>query len=71
MRQWKWVLDVTLALMVGLLLTPGAVEAHDGAGFHPEALGDLLRTVLLAAAAIALSMGVLWFYERMKSRLAK
>lgn len=71
MRQWKWVLDVTLALMVGLLLTPGAVEAHDGAGFHPEALWDLLRTGLLVAGAIAFLMGVLWVYERTRSRLAK
>lgn len=71
MRQWKWTLDLTLALMVGLSLTPGAVEAHEGTGFHPEALWNLLRTGLLVAGAIALLVGVLWAYERTRSRRAK
>lgn len=65
---WRWVLGAGLALSI---LIPGAAAAHEGTGFHPEAVWALLRTGLLVAAAIAALGGILWVYERAKSRRAK
>lgn len=60
-----------LALILSWGLTPGTAEAHEGQGFHPEALWALLRTGLLVAAAVAALVGALWVYQRMRSARRK
>lgn len=68
---WKPVLVLTLALMLSQILVPGAVEAHEGTGFHPEALWALLRTGLLVAGAVLALLGGLWLYERARDRRSR
>lgn len=71
MRRAIWVLWLTLAPALIGLIVPGAVQAHEGQGFHPEALWALLQTGLLVVVAVSTLIGALWLYERTRSRSAK
>lgn len=62
---------LALALVSGGLMIPGAVQAHEGKGFHPEALWNLLQTGFLVGVGVSALIGALWVYERWKSREAK
>ncbi len=64
-------LCLTLApALIGLAI-PDAVQAHEGQGFHPEALWALLQTGLLVVVGVSTLIGALWLYERTTSRSPK
>lgn len=67
----KVTIELSLALALGLLAIPVPVYAHEGGGFHPERLWALLRTTLLVAVVGSALLGVLWLYQRQRSRPVK
>lgn len=71
MRHSVLLISWLTALLLGWLIVPDVVLAHEGQGFHPESLWALLRTGLLVAAVIFGVGGMLWAYDYLKSRKAR
>lgn len=67
MRRLGRLLWLLLAWAAGLAIMPAPAAAHEGGGFHPEKLWDLLRMGLLVAVVVVSLVGVLWLYERKRS----